>query len=115
MNVMNTLNQSPKNWKIFVCPEFFGAYLQNSVPHCLESFCSVWKVSGQSGKFPDSLESFRTVWNFFGQSGRFLTNLKSFWTAWKVSGQFVRFTTNLQMPEVCYDMDEINKVGHQQS
>ena len=27
----------------------------------LESFQTVWKVSGQSGKFPDILESFRTV------------------------------------------------------
>ena len=31
----------------------------------------VWKVSGQSGKFPDSLESFRTVWKVSGLSGKF--------------------------------------------
>ena len=44
----------------------------------LESLRTVWKVSGQSGKFPDSVESFRTVWKVPGQSGKFLDSLERF-------------------------------------
>jgi hypothetical protein len=62
----------------------------------LESFRTVWKVSGQSGKFPGSLESFRTVWKVSGLSGKFLDSLESFWTVWKVSGQSGKFPGSLE-------------------
>ena len=70
---------------------------QNQVKHIigLECFQTVWKVSGQTGKFPEDLESFRTAWKVYGQSGR--------------------FPTNLETPEVCYNMDKIIEVSHQQS
>ena len=29
---------------------------------CLESFRTIWKVSGQSGKFLESPKNYRTVW-----------------------------------------------------
>ena len=45
-----------------------------------KNIVKVWKVSGQSGRFPDSLESFQTVWKVSGQSGKFPESLESFWT-----------------------------------
>ena len=36
----------------------------------MEKFLTVWKVSGQSGKFPDSLESFQTAQKVYRQSGK---------------------------------------------
>ena len=45
------------------------------------------KSSQLSGKFPDSLESFWTVWKVSGQSGKFPDSLESFWTVEKVSRQ----------------------------
>ena len=87
--------------KVFARLESFCAYLQNWLKikskHniSLESFQTVWKVSGQTGKFLDDLESTRTAWKVFGQSGR--------------------FPTNLETPEVCYSTDKITKVSHQQS
>jgi hypothetical protein len=39
-----------------------------------------------SGKFLDCLESFRTVWKVSGQSEKFPDSLESFWIEWKVSG-----------------------------
>ena len=62
----------------------------------LESFRTVWKVSGQSGKFLGSLESFRTVWKVSGLSGKFLDSLESFWTVRKVSGQSGKFPGSLE-------------------
>ena len=62
----------------------------------LESFWTVWKVSGQSGNFLDSLESFRTVWKASGQSGKFPDSLESFRTVWKVSGQSGKFPNSLE-------------------
>ena len=75
----------------------------------LESFQTLWKVSGQSGKFPDSwkvsrqsgkfpdsLENFRTVWKVSGQSGKFPDSVESFWTVWKVSGQSGKFPDSLE-------------------
>ena len=50
----------------------------------LESFLTVWKVSGQSGEYLESLESFRKdwkvsgVWKVFRQSGKFSDRLESF-------------------------------------
>ena len=76
--------------KVFARPESFCAYL-----HKIKSK-KVWKVSGQSGKFPDSLESFRTVWKVSGQSGKFQDSLESFWTVWKVSGQSGKFLDSLE-------------------
>ena len=58
--------------KGFARPESFCACLQNwpqkQVKNSisLERFWTIWKVSGQSGKFLDSLESFRTVWKVLG-------------------------------------------------
>ena len=59
----------------------------------MESFRTVWKVfglsgkfleclesSGQSGKLQDSLESFRTVWKVRGQSGKLEDSLESLLT-----------------------------------
>ena len=42
-----------------------------NVPDCLESFLTIWKVSGDPGKFPDSLESFLTVWKVSKQCQKF--------------------------------------------
>ena len=36
----------------------------------MEKFLTVWKVAGQSGKFPDSLESFQTAQKIYRQSGK---------------------------------------------
>ena len=86
-------------WKV---SGWFGKF-----PDSLESFRSVWKVSVQSGKFPDSLESFRTVWTVYGQftdslkisgkSGKFSDSLESFQTVWKISGQSGKFTDSLKV------------------
>ena len=43
----------------------------------LEDFRTVWKISGQFGRFPDSLEDFPTVWKISGQCERFLGSLKN--------------------------------------
>ena len=64
-------------------------------PECLESFSTVWKVSGKSGKFPESMESFRRVWKVSGQSGKFPDSLESFQTVWKLSRQFGKFPDSL--------------------
>ena len=44
----------------------------------MEKFLTVWKVSGQSGKFPDSLESFQTAWKVYKQSGKSMDSFKNF-------------------------------------
>ena len=53
----------------------------------LESFLTVWNVSGQGGEYPDSLETFQTVWKVFWklrkvsiQPGKFPDSLESFQT-----------------------------------
>ena len=62
----------------------------------------VWKVSSWSGKFPvsleffDSVESFWTVWKVSGQSEKFLKSLESFRIVYKVSGQAEKFPDNLR-------------------
>ena len=63
-------------------------------------YLTIWKISGESGKFPESLESFwtvlrvsssvksfQTVLNISRQSGKFPDILENFWTVLKVSGQ----------------------------
>ena len=54
-----------------------SSQLSGKFPDSLESFRTVWKVSGQSGKFSDSLESFRTVWKVSRESGKFPDDLES--------------------------------------
>ena len=72
-------------------------------PESVESFRTVWKVSGQSGKLPDSLESFRTVEIVFGQSGKFLDSLEIFWVlVWKVPDSLVIFWTVLRQSVTIY-------------
>ena len=58
----------------------------------LQSFQTVRKVSGQSGKFPDCLKSFQTVRKFSRESGKFPDCLESFWTVWKVFGLSGKFS-----------------------
>ena len=50
----------------------------------MESFQTVWKVSGQSGNLPEGPESFQTDWKVSSWSRKFPD---SFLTVWKVSGQ----------------------------
>ena len=52
---------------------------------CLETWQTVWKLSGQSGHFPDCLETFRTVQKLSRQSGNFPDCLGTFRTARKLS------------------------------
>ena len=52
----------------------------------LESFLTVWKISGQSGKFWE-------VWKVSGQSRKFL---ESFQTIQKACGQFGKFPDSLE-------------------
>ena len=66
----------------------------NKFPDSLESFRTIWKVSGQSRTFPDSLESFRTVWKVSEQSEKFLDSLENFRTVWKVFEQSGKFPAN---------------------
>ena len=53
---------------------------------------TVWKASGQSGKFLDSLESFWTFWKVSGESGKFLDSLENIRTVLK-SFQTVSITS----------------------
>ena len=73
-----------------------SSQLSGKFPDSLESFRTVWKVSGQSGKCPDSLESFRTVWKVSGQFGKIPDSLESFRTVWKNSGQSGKFPDSLE-------------------
>ena len=75
------------NRKVFARPERFCACLQigpknksGKISDSLESFCTVWKISGQSGKFLDSQESFQSVEKVSGLSGKFPDSLESFQT-----------------------------------
>ena len=80
-------------------PESFcasGKFLRVTLEIGLGSFRMVWKVSGESGKFPDSLESFRMVWKLSGWSGKFLDGLESFWMVWKVCGWTGNFPDGLE-------------------
>ena len=69
----------------------------------MECFRTVWKVSGQSGKFPDNLEGFQTVWKVSRHSekspenlGNIWTNLRKIKTVWRsVSGKFEKFADSL--------------------
>ena len=62
----------------------------------MESFQTVWKLSGNSEKFSESLESFWTIWKDFNQSGKFLDSLECFWTIWKVYNQLGKFPDTLE-------------------
>ena len=57
-------------------------------PDSLDSFRTVWKVSGQSGKFPESLGFFLDNPEGFNQTEKFLDSLESLWTIGKVYNQF---------------------------
>ena len=57
----------------------------------MESFQTVWKVSGQSENLPDGPESFQTDWKVSSWSGKFPDSLKIFLIVWKVSGQYGKF------------------------
>ena len=61
----------------------------------LESFQTVWKLSGNFEKFSESLESFWTIWKIFGRSGKFPDSLKGFWTVWKYAGHSGKFPDGL--------------------
>ena len=74
-----------------------SSQLSGKFPDSLESFRTVWKVSGQSGKCPDSLESFRTVWKVSGQFGKIPDSLESFRTVWKNSGQSGKFPDRIHL------------------
>ena len=87
-------------WKILYSLESFWRVWKVSgesgkFPDRLESFQPVWKVSIQSGKLPDSLESFLTVWRVSGHSGIIPDSLEHFWTVWTFSGQFGKFLSSL--------------------
>ena len=49
-----------------------------SIETIWKSFWILWKVSGQSEKFPDTLKRFWTLWNVSKHSGKFPDNLEKF-------------------------------------
>ena len=53
-------------------------------PEPLESFCTLWKVSGHVGKFSDTLENLWTSWNVSGYFFKNPDSLESF----RTSGNF---------------------------
>ena len=82
--------------KVFARPESFLRVSTKLTLKSSQNIVYVWKVSGQSGKFPDSLESFQIVWKVSGLSGKFSDCMESFWTVWKVSGQSGKFPDSLE-------------------
>ena len=86
----------------------------------LESFQSVWKLFGPSGKFPDStnshcqenfqtkyLETFRTNWKLSSPSRKFPVRLKTFRTVWKIS----RLSKNF--PDILETFQTVLKLSRQ--
>ena len=57
----------------------------------MESFQTVWKVSGQPGEVLNGQESFQTVLKVSGHYGKVPDSLESFRTVWKVSRQSGKF------------------------
>ena len=53
-------------------------------------YLTIWKISGESGKFPESLESFWTVL-------RVSSSVKSFRTVWKISRHSWKFPDSLEV------------------
>ena len=87
------------NWRVNKC---------GKLTDCLESYRTVWKVSGESGKFQDGLESSgpfgkfpdsvesKQVWNVDRLFGKLLDSLESFRRVWKVSRPSGEFPDRLE-------------------